>query len=507
MKAVTAQQMRDLDAVAIEDYGIPGIALMENAGRGAFEWLDKGLRARNGRRILVLCGPGNNGGDGYVVARHLANNGYTPVVVATRRGEDLDGDAHTNWEVAQHMGIAIVPAVEGEGAAAAASVGPVDAICDALLGTGVSAELRGVYRELVSWANEQPCYRFAIDIPTGIHADSGAVLGVAFRADETVTFGLPKLGLLLYPGADHAGIVRVVDISLPAAAVAAARGVELLDSPAALPPLPRRPVDAYKNRMGHLLLVAGSPGKAGAALLAGKGALRAGVGLCTLATHTATRARLEGLSPDLMVEGLDWDCRPQTEMESLLPGKTAVAMGPGIGTCEEAREVVRYVLQNVDLPVLFDADAFNAFAGHPHIFKKVRGEAVITPHPGELARLLGITVAELQADRIGHAHRTALELKVVVVLKGARTVIAHPDGRLALNLSGTPAMAKAGSGDVLTGIIGAFLAMGMDPWDAARLGVFIHGRCGEAAAATRGLHGVLASDLAESLPEVMSQWP
>ncbi len=504
MKAVTAAQMRALDSSAINDFGIPGLILMENAGRQASELLMEHLPGANAR-VLVLCGPGNNGGDGYVIARHLHNRGHSVVIWTTRAGEELAGDARTNFSIAQTMGIEIV-ALQHGGPLPQESGPGFNAICDALLGTGGEAELRGVYRELVEWANGYPALRFAVDIPTGVHADAGVVLGTAFNADITATFGLPKLGLMHYPGAQHAGSVRVVDISLPRSLVEKSPGVLLLDGFDALPRLPVRQASTYKNRQGHLLLVAGSPGKSGAALLAGRTSLRAGVGLCTVATQVGIRKQLEGLSPDLMVEALDWDGNPTGDLLELLPGKTAVAVGPGVGICPEALDLVRFIVSDCGLPAVIDADAFTAFAGHPEFLEGASAPLVITPHPGEMARLLGISVAEVAEDRLAVARETAVGRGVTVVLKGAHTVIAAPDGRAAINLSGTPALAKAGSGDVLTGMVGAFLAMGLGPWEAAVIAVHLHGHCGEVVAGRSGINGLLASELVETLPEVMGLW-
>jgi ADP-dependent NAD(P)H-hydrate dehydratase / NAD(P)H-hydrate epimerase len=504
MKAVTAAEMRALDAAAISDFGIPGLILMENAGRHAFELLQKEL-PQGGARVLVLCGPGNNGGDGYVIARHLHNRGHVVTIWSTRAGAQLSGDARVNFEIVRGMGLEIVSLdIDSQ-----LPEGPADgfhAICDALLGTGVEDVLRGIYRDLVEWTNGYESYRFAVDIPTGIHADTGEVLGVAFQADSTVTFGLPKLGLIHYPGAEYAGEVTTVDISLPRTLVERSPGALLLDSFSALPPKPARPTNSYKNRFGHLLLLAGSTGKSGAALLAGRTALRTGAGLCTLVTQVGLRKQLEGLSPDLMVEALDWDGQPTDDLLALLPGKSAIAVGPGIGTSEGAQGLLKYIVSGSGMPTVMDADVFTAFAGHPEFLSRPSAPLVITPHPGEMARLLGRSTADVEAERLTVARETATELGVTVVLKGARTVIASPDGRIAINLSGTPALAKAGAGDVLTGMIGAFLAMGLDTWDASLISVYVHGRCGEVLAERSGVHGLLASELVEALPEVMESW-
>ena len=508
MKAVTAQQMRELDNFAIDTVAIPGLVLMENAGRGAFELLKDRLEEEAFERVLVMCGGGNNGGDGYVVARHLANHGFAVLVVATRPGADLRGDAHVNWQAAQNMGIPMLVLKQGMDVAEELErAGPFDTVVDSLLGTGASKELEGWYFDLVQYANTGPFYRFAIDIPTGVHADTGRILGDAFQAHDTATFGLPKIGLYLYPGHPCAGNIHIVDISIPAERLAAAEGVDLLGSADSVPRLPERSAEAHKNRMGHLLVVAGSPGKAGAALLAGRAGLRTGAGLCTVATHAGVSGHLEGRVPDLMVEGLDMDGSPAADLVPVAEGKSCIAIGPGLGTGPEAARLVESVFAMDDMPVVADADAISIFAGRHQDMNRKFKETVLTPHPGEMARLLGIGTEEVQADRLGVAAKAAAQTGAVVVLKGPHSVVAHPDGRTVLNLSGSSALAKAGSGDVLTGIIGALLAMGMDAWGASRLGVYLHGVSGDLVAEEVGEHSLLASDLIDFIPLAIGSCP
>ena len=508
MKAVTAQQMRDQDNYAIDTVGIPGLVLMENAGRGAFDLLNERLKEEHLHSVLVLCGGGNNGGDGYVVARHLANHGFSVLVVATRPGADLRGDAHVNWQAAQNMGVPMLVLTQGMDVAEELDrAGPFDAVVDSLLGTGASKELGGWYLDLVQYANAGSFYRFAIDMPTGVHADSGRILSDAFRAHDTATFGLPKIGLYLYPGHPCAGEIHVVDISIPATRLASAAGVDLLGTADSVPPMPERPAEAHKNRMGHLLVVAGSPGKAGAALLSARAGLRTGAGLCSVATDAKVRSNLEGRVPDLMIEGLDMAGSPAADLAPVAEGKNCIAIGPGLGTGPQSAVLVESVFAMADMPVVADADALSIFAGRHTDMNRKRGETVLTPHPGEMARLLGIGTDEVQADRLGKAAKVAAETGSVVVLKGAHTVVAHPDGRTVLNLSGSSALAKAGSGDVLTGVIGALLAMGMDAWSAARLGVYLHGLAGDLVEEELGEHSLMASDLVDYLPLAIAACP
>jgi NAD(P)H-hydrate epimerase len=381
------------------------------------------------------------------------------------------------------------------------SMGHLDAVVDALLGTGSRPGLDPVMAALVEQANQRLTFRLAVDLPTGVDADTGTVTGPAFMAHATATCGLPKIGMYLFPGYECCGAIHVVDISMPRQLLAGAAGVTLLGSPGTVPAMPPRPANVHKNRMGHVLVIAGSPGKAGAAVLVGRAALRTGAGLCTLACHSGCRANLEGLVPDLMVEGLTMDSRPDEEMSAMVRGKNAIVVGPGLGTCNEARDLFQWAFASSQLPVVGDADIFTAFAGDMGRMKRPGPwPTIITPHPGEMSRLTGMTVEAVQKDRIPVAQRVACELGMTVVLKGAHSVIASPDGRTALSVNGTPALAKAGSGDVLAGVLGALLGMGLPAHEAACLGVYLHARSGELAAARLGVHGVMASDLVETVP-------
>ena len=496
MQAFTAAQMRALDAHGIEDLGIPGAVLMENAGRQAASLLAETLGSRDRGRIAVFCGPGNNGGDGAVIARHLVNWGWTSELLLTRPGEDLRGDARRNLDIAVRMGIPVrILDRERPLEEQLFGVDGAQAVVDAIFGTGLTRTLDPWHRALLAALNGLDTFRFAVDLPSGVHPDTGAVLGEAFRAHRTATFGGVKLGLAQHPGRALAGEIFLVDISLSRPRVNETPGVALLTDPWDPPRPPARPPYAYKNHFGHLLVVAGSPGKGGAALLAGQAALRCGAGLCTVATRGGGRSRIPAVMPDLMIETLDIDNRPEIEVEQLVAGKTAIAAGPGLGTCGEVRALISWLVDRCPLPRILDADALNVYAGEAGALRPGGDRTVITPHPGELARLLAVNKTDIASDRLGMARRAADETGCVTVLKGAGTVIAAPGGQAAICLAGNVAMAKAGSGDVLTGVIGALLGQGMRPWDAARLGVWVHARAGDDLARTTGPFGLLASDL------------
>ncbi|MFH1532274.1 MAG: NAD(P)H-hydrate dehydratase [Pseudomonadota bacterium] len=499
MQAYTAAQMRALDAYGIEDLGIPGVVLMENAGRQAAALLAEALAPTGQGRVAVFCGPGNNGGDGSVIARHLANWGWAPEIVLTRPAEDIRGDARINLDVAVRAGIPARILDRGRPLEEQLhGLGEVQAVVDALFGTGLTRELDVWHRGLLATLNALDTYRFAVDLPTGVHPDRGGILGEAFRAHRTATFGGVKLGLVQHPGRALAGELFLVDISLPRRRVFETPGVPLLTGPGDPPRPPVRPPHGHKNRFGHLLVVAGSPGKGGAAILTGQAALRSGAGLCTVATRDRVGGEVLGEVPDLMFETLDLDGRPEAALGRLLAGRTAIAVGPGLGIDGGVRALVAWLVDQ-GLPQVIDADALTAYAGDAGALRTCGGHTVLTPHPGELARLLAVDKADIAEDRLGMARRAADETGCVTVLKGAGTVVAAPGGHAAINLAGNAAMAKAGSGDVLTGVIGALLCQGMPPWDAACLGVWAHAHAGDLLASASGPYGLLASDLLAGL--------
>lgn len=519
MKLVTAETMRALDRLAIEDVGIPGIVLMEIAGRSVAEhtaaWLEARRTARcsQSSHVLVLCGPGNNGGDGFVAARHLADRGYQVTVALL--APQLKGDAKKAFDIMRHFPVRVVEAFDALDPALFAGVSPEGAIVDAMFGTGLERPVAGVYAEAIRLASQHDCLRVAVDIPTGVCSDTGRILGCAFRADLTVTFGAAKVGHFSYPGRAFCGQVEVVDIGIPKSEVARAPGALLLDAEVTASMFPPRDPESFKNRYGHLLVVGGLSGKAGAALLAASAAIRCGAGLVTVATDCDAQAHIEGRIPEVMVEGplrftKHGEVRfNEDEIPTLLRGKTSLVIGPGLSTRPGCERLLATLLAS-GLPSVLDADALNLLASGARLPEGAR--VVITPHPGEAARLLGTTVAAIQEDRV----RAALELAAVsggvAVLKGAGTVVAGQGSRLALCPVGGPALATAGTGDVLSGIIGALLAVRSaqadgpaleQMWDAACAGVFVHGLAGDIAASRLGEHSVGASDVVECLPEAI----
>jgi NAD(P)H-hydrate epimerase len=510
MEILTGEQMRRVDRRAIEVLGIRSLDLMESAGRGVARTLVEHYPDAPSRGVIVLCGKGNNGGDGFVAARRLLERGIRPTVIALARADEIKGDAAANLSRAREAGLEIHEAAdEAAWALLRDGLRPGILVVDAILGTGVRGGAQGLAARVIEDLNASGARVVSVDLPSGLNADTAELEGLAVRAERTYTLCRPKLALVAGPAAALAGELTVVPIGIPDEAVRAEAPLAEWIEPTGLAGLVQsRPADAHKGTYGHLLAVAGSKGKPGAAVLVARGALRSGVGLVTVATPEAARPTVAAQQAEVMVEGLPATARGQLGRRAVTPAlrlareRDALAVGPGLGLGVETSAFVVSVLRRAGRPAVVDADGLNALA---------RGEAlrfleqglVLTPHPGEAARLLGSTAAEVQRDRLGAARQLSELSRAVVALKGHRTVVASPEGRIAVNSTGNPGMATAGTGDVLTGIVGSFLARGLSPWDAARLAVFVHGAAGDRAAALRGQEGLIASDLLEALPSTL----
>jgi len=503
MIAVTAAEMRALDRWTIE-HGTPGYVLMERAGAGAARVLRERLRHPRGA-VVVVCGRGNNGGDGFVIARHLRRARVPVEVWLAARPEDVQGDAARMLAKWRRLRGTVHPLV---------APADVDALCrrlagaatavDALFGTGLNAPVTGLAAAAIEAMNGCGAPVFAVDIASGLSADTGMPLGTSVRATVTATFGHPKVGQLIYPGVEHTGLLAVVDIGIPPAALAAdGPRTALLEEEEVGRLLAPRPRDAHKGRFGHVLVIAGSRGKTGAALLAGQGAARAGAGLTTIAVPAPLQPVLEAQVREAMTASLP-DAADDAALDALLDARSAIVCGPGLGLADETRALVANVVRRARVPLVLDADGLNAVAG-TDLLRARAGPTVITPHPGEMARLVGSDTGHVQADRLGVARALARAEGVVVVLKGARTIIASPDGGAAISPTGNPGMASGGTGDVLAGIVGGLLAQGLAPFDAAVLGVFAHGAAADAVAARQGEVGLLAGDIAAELPATLAR--
>ena len=512
MKFCTAAEMRRLDEMTIKEYGLPGVVLMENAGRGAARLTAEHFGDLAGRLVAVVCGKGNNGGDGLVMARIFHGWQARVRVYLLGRREAVSGDARVNLEVAMKMGLDLVE-ITDEAQLERLDLSGVDLVIDAILGTGLGSEVRGLYREVVEAINAHPAPVMSVDVPSGLDSDTGRVLGVAVRADLTVTFGLPKIGLLLGRGEELAGRLEVLDIGIPPQVLAAADpGKELLTGASLQGVLRPRDRKAHKGHFGHVLLLAGSTGKSGAAALAARAAARTGAGLVTLAVPAGLNSVLESMVTEVMTEPLPEESSGFLGIEALdrvlelCKGKSVLALGPGLGTGHGAVELVQSLVEKCDLPLVIDADGLNALAGNLDLLRRARREVVLTPHPGEMARLTGLSTAQQAADRLKTATDAARSFGAFVVLKGHRTVVATPDGRLWLNTSGGPHMASGGMGDVLTGILAGLISQGVKIENAARLGVYVHGLAADQAALGLGTVGLLASDMLPLLPGLWAKF-
>lgn len=505
-RALSAQEMRRVDA-ASADHGMPGSVLMENAG-GALARAAVSLAGPDGR-FFVLCGTGNNGGDGLVAARHLHGLGRAVFVELLGEASELTGDAGRNHRALVASGLTVAPISED------APIGPGDVVIDALFGTGLSRAPEGRFADAIGrisvW-RASGAKVVAADLPSGLHGDTGVPFAPCVTADVTTAFGFLKLGQVLEPGASRSGRIELVDIGIPRAAhaVLAGPGTFLLEESDVRGRLPERRADSHKGSFGHVLVVAGSPGKTGAAALVARAALRSGAGLVTVATRPGCLPAVMHHAPEIMGLGLGSEGPlGLADFNAILEaadGKQALVIGPGIPRGDETGRLIGALLEELTVPTVLDADALNAIAGNLSILDKARGEILLTPHPGEMARLIGKTAAEVNADRLGVARAFSTQHSVVLVLKGARTVISRHDGALFLNPTGNPGMATGGSGDVLAGLLGALMAQGLTPEDAAVVGAWAHGAAGDAAATTAGQLGLIATDVIERLGEVWTRW-
>lgn len=513
VRVTTAAEMRQLDRLASELYGLPGVVLMENAGAQVARILWQEYPDLQARRVAVLCGRGNNGGDGFVIARYLHNGGVSVDVFILGEPGDIRGDASAHLTMLQRAGVVPESVRTPESALAVGARLPAyDVLIDALLGTGLRDEVSGVLQCVINAMNTADRPIVAVDIPSGLSADSGTLLGEHVRAELTVTMALPKRGLLLYPAAESVGRLVVVDIGFPAALREHAMiHCHAVEGRAIAAQLQSRRADSHKGTYGHVLLVAGSVGKTGAGALASMAALRTGAGLVSFALPHSLNAAMEAKLTEVMTIPL-----PEAEPGVLggeaipriieaLEGKSALILGPGLGTHPETVRCIHELLRQVHIPTVVDADGLNALPPDPEGVGSLQTSLVLTPHPGELARLRRTTTAAIQVDRLAAAQETANLWQAVVVLKGAHTVIAEPEGALYVNLTGNPGMATAGSGDVLSGMIGALLGQGYSPSWAARVAVHAHGVAGDLAAAAAGERSLIAGDLVETLSDAFRQ--
>lgn len=508
MKLVTAEQMRLLDRMAASEFNIPSLNLMERAGEALAESVTGRYPPSRGA-VAVLVGRGNNGGDGLVAARALMERGHDVFIFLTSPTMDLSPDARANWErLAQ-----LTPTFFQIDSASdlnmhSLAIARCACIIDALFGTGLSSELKSPYREIIDVVNTLKIPVVACDIPSGLSSDTGMPLGSAIKARWTVTFGLPKIGLFAGRGADYARDVEIVDIGFPMEAIDRIETkTHLIDPDLFAGHLAPREPKSHKGDFGHVVVFAGSGGKLGAGYLTSMGALRAGAGLVTYALPDKSFAKFDARYPEIMAVGIPDKDRGHFHPEGvtaaldLIKDKTAAAIGPAIGTHEETRAFVVEFVKRARLPMVIDADGLNVLADNLSILDYRPEATILTPHPGEMERLT--KTAKKDEERLPSALKLATAHGVHVVLKGHRTIVATPEGDAYINPTGNPAMATAGMGDALTGMIAGFVAQGMDPAAASIAGVYCHGLAGDIAAKQFGDRGVVASDVIRCFPEAM----
>jgi hydroxyethylthiazole kinase-like uncharacterized protein yjeF len=512
MRVLNARQMRAVDRFTIDDLGVSSLVLMENAGRQVVAALESLIDDLPARRVVALCGLGNNGGDGFVVARTLQQRGIDVAVVVVGATADVRGDARVNLDIIGRLGVPIVEVADAQSwELHAPQVTSADIVIDAIVGTGLSRALTGLHDTVVADLNASPATVVAIDVPSGMSADTNELIGPAVQADITVTLGAPKVPLVLPPAEHAAGDVVVADIGIPHAAIDDAEGprLYLLTRDYVRTLVQARGPDAHKGDFGRVLLVAGSLGMTGAAVLAARGALRAGAGRVTVATPASVQPVVAALGVEFMTVALldaNGVCRPEAVDQVLTLGADVVAVGPGLGSGAPVSAFVRDLIERCDLPLVLDADALNACAGDAAVLAgRDDRPIVITPHPGEMARLLGCSTDDVQANRLGLAVEFATAHHVHVVLKGYRTIIATPDGQAFVNPTGSPGMATGGSGDVLTGMLAAWLAQLMDPGPACQLAVYLHGAAGELADADEGEVSMTAGDVVSHIGDALQE--
>ena len=513
MRILNTQQMREADRQTIDEIGLPSIVLMENAGRQAVAAMEAAFDDLASSKVGVLCGRGNNGGDGFVVARTLAQRGIEATVFLLGSVADVRGDARTNLEILGRVGLTVVEVTTAqEWELHFSEISECDLIVDAIVGTGFHGPLTGLLETVVADVNELGVPVVAIDLPTGVSADSHELDGEAIEASMTVTLAAPKIPLILPPADAYGGDLVIADIGIPASVIEELEGpwLELLTRERMRELVPARAADSHKGDFGRVLVIAGSLGRTGAAHLSALGALRSGAGLVTIATPRSCVPTIAAMMPEYMTEPLEETAAGTIDfsaVDRVLDLKAdIIAIGPGLGQDPSTAAFVQAIVERSGAPLILDADALNAFAGDPERLTGRDGvDVIITPHPGEMARLLNLSVEQVQADRLQHARDFAASHRVHVVLKGHRTIIAGPEGRSFVNLTGNAGMATGGTGDLLTGMIAAWFAQILDPEGACKLAVYLHGTAGDLAEADEGDVALLPGDIAARIGDAVME--
>jgi ADP-dependent NAD(P)H-hydrate dehydratase / NAD(P)H-hydrate epimerase len=513
---VTSDEMRACDRYAIDTLKIPGLILMENAGRGVVEMMEKHYGLMAGKTVIIFCGKGNNGGDGYVVARHLFISGAKVIVGVLGKGSELKGDAKTNFESIKKIASKFkkdgrLQIKELKSNRVLKLLPKTDIIIDAIFGTGFSGEVHESYKSVIGWINNASGKKVSIDIPSGVNADNGEVENLAVKADLTVTMGLRKIGLITGKGMSYTGKIEVIDISIPNEVVALQKSkTYVVHAEDVRRILPTRPLNAHKHSVGKIFVLAGSRGLTGAAAMTSTSAMKAGAGAVILGTPKSVYPILAKKLIEVMVEPLEetnegsLSSSAYSSIQKHLRWADLLVMGPGLSRNRETQQLVWKIVKEFDKPILLDADALNCLAENINLLKQhASRQIIITPHTGELSRLTNIKPEKIERDRVVIARKVAKQFNLTLVLKGAPTVVADPNGEVYINSTGNPGMATAGSGDILAGVIAGLWAQGMDTTAAAYVGVYLHGLAGDFAKKRYGEKSLMAMDIQENLPEAL----
>lgn len=508
MRLVTNKEMRTIDTWAIRKFGLPSLVLMENAGQGCVNVLEDYFDL-DGLSVLVLCGHGNNGGDGFVIARLLQNRGAQVMVILLGKGSQLKKDAQLNYTLAKKAGIKVYESVQMSKIRRYHQMSDPDVIVDAIFGTGFTGEPRGIHKNVMDFVNSSPAFILSVDIPSGVHGDTGQFRTTCVIADATATMCLPKRGHYLYPGRECCGDLHIVDIGIPYKKISEGFP-HIMEFETIRSLIPVRPPDGHKGTFGNILIIAGARGFSGAAAMAATAALKTGAGYVRLAAPHGILNALESRLLEVVKIPLE-----QTAQETIGPralgtliphlaSADSIIIGPGLTTHPETCEFFHSVLPFLDKPTIIDADALNIIAQHPACIKQMPAPCIFTPHPGELSRLTDLSAQSINDTRVDLTPRLAAKWKTTIVLKGAPTVIATPKGSSFVNPTGNSGLASAGSGDVLVGMIGGFLTQRCSPLEAALLGVFLHGLSADLAAEDKNEYSLMAGDLIDYIPEAIN---
>ncbi len=504
--------MREVDSITIEEVGIPGIVLMENAGTGIVRTMERVIKNLARKKVLVVCGKGNNGGDGFVIARHLFLKSVNLQIILLGTVKSLQGEARTNADSARKLNIPLLEMTQANSSQLSHALRHSQVIVDAIFGTGLTRKVDGLTASVIRKLNVSGKFVVAVDIPSGIDSDTGQLSGPHIQADLTLALAAFKRSHFLFPAAEAMGAIELIDIGIPTSVIdRVAESVSVLEQDDIAPLFPKRKRNSHKGTYGHLLVVAGSTGKGGSAGLTALAGLRAGTGLVTLACPESMIPSQEWHPMEVMSVPLSETKSGAIAESALQPAlmalkeKSALAIGPGLGTSPVTLKFIEGLLSNISCPLVIDADGLNLLAKSKKLLDRLPENSILTPHPKEMSRLTGLSTANIQKNRLKTVQDFCSHYQVIVVLKGAHSMIGLPDGRVRINPTGHAGMATAGSGDVLTGLIGGLLAQGFSPENAALAGVYLHGRAGDLYAEAQPEQTLIASDLLDYLPSAIKE--